>query len=56
MINKYATATLPTPDEALQMALDREQWAKQAIEQDRRGTAWEFELTALLLRYFRDHQ
>lgn len=56
MSDKYTKTTLPTPAQALEMALIREHWAEQAIKQDRLGSAREFELTALLLRYFRDHQ
>ena len=54
--SKYIKATLPTPDQALEMALIREHWAELAIKKDRLGSAREFELTALLLRYFRNHQ
>lgn len=56
MSDKYTKTKLPTPTQALEMALIREHWAKLAIEHDQLGSAREFELTALLLRYFRDHQ
>jgi hypothetical protein len=47
---KYIPVTLPTVQEAEQMATEREEWARQAREKDLIGTAREYELTALLLR------
>jgi hypothetical protein len=49
---KYQKATMPTPEEALGMAREREEWAKDARERDLTGTAHEYELTALLLRFY----
>ena len=49
---KYAKATMPTPEEALSMAATREEWARDARERDLTGTAHEYELTALLLRFY----
>jgi hypothetical protein len=50
--SKYAKATMPTPSEALAMAATREEWARDARERDLTGTAHEYELTALLLRFY----
>ena len=51
--NKYNPATMPeSKDEALRLAEEREKWAQTARENDLPGSAKEFELTALLLRYF----
>jgi len=36
------------------MAAEREDWAKAARERDQPGLAREFELTALLLRFYAD--
>ena len=52
MSDKYQPAQLPTPEDALVMAAERETWAKEARERDHPGTAKEFELTALLLRFY----
>lgn len=54
-IDKYTPATLPTRDEALRMAFERKAWAKTARDQDMSGSAYEFELTALLLRFYAEH-
>jgi len=50
--SKYTKATMPTPAEALAMAATREEWARDARERDLAGTAHEYELTALLLRFY----
>jgi hypothetical protein len=50
--SKYAKATMPTPEEALGMARERDEWAREARERDLTGTAHEYELTALLLRFY----
>lgn len=52
MISKYEIAQLPSREQALEWAAERETWAKQARENDKHGSAWEFELTALLLRAY----
>jgi hypothetical protein len=52
---KYQPTVLPTKDEALNMAIEREDWAKRARDRDQPGSAKEFELTALLLRFYKDH-
>ena len=52
MSDKYEPATLPTREDALIMAGEREAWAKAARERDQPGSAREFELTALLLRFY----
>jgi hypothetical protein len=53
---KYAPAVLPGRLEALVMAAEREDWARDARHRDRPGSAREFELTALLLRYYSAHE
>jgi hypothetical protein len=50
--SKYEPATLPTKEQALGMALEREMWAQAARERDQWGSAREFELMALLLRFY----
>jgi hypothetical protein len=50
--SKYEPAVLPTRADALTMATEREEWAKAARERDQPGSAREFELTALLLRFY----
>lgn len=50
--SKYEPASLPTKGDALTMAAEREAWATAARRQDRPGSAREFELTALLLRFY----
>lgn len=53
MSNKYEPAKLPeTPEMAEEEAATREQFAKDARNMDRHGTAKEFELTARLLRAY----
>ena len=52
MSDKYEPAALPTREDALVMAGEREAWAKAARERDEPGSAREFELTALLLRFY----
>jgi hypothetical protein len=52
MISKYETTMLPTKQDALIMAAEREEWAQQARERDQPGSAREWELAALLLRYY----
>jgi hypothetical protein len=52
MSNKYEPAILPTREHAIIMAGEREAWAAQARERDQPGSAREFELTALLLRFY----
>lgn len=54
MVSKYEPATLPTRKDAITMAAEREDWAKAARERDQPGLAREFELTALLLRFYAD--
>ena len=51
-VNKYQPAVLPTKRDALIMAMEREEWARAARGRDQPGTAIEFELTALLLRFY----
>ncbi len=51
---KYEPAMLPNPGVAIVMAVEREEWAKAARERDQLGSAREFELTALLLRFYAD--
>jgi hypothetical protein len=55
-VSKYEPTVLPTKRDALIMALEREEWAKAARERDQPGTAREFELTALLLRFYATHK
>lgn len=53
MTDKYQPATFPpTKEEALRLAEEREAWAKAARAIDRPGSAKEFELSALLLRFY----
>jgi hypothetical protein len=52
MQNKYKPTVLPLRDDAVAMAIEREEWARMAMEKDQPGSAREFELTALLLRWF----
>lgn len=53
MNTKYEPAALPASiAEALSMAEQRETWAKDARDRDLTGTAREYELTALLLRFY----
>jgi len=52
MKNKYEKAVLPSKKEALDMARERDAWADHARSQDKPGSAYEFELTALLLRFY----
>ncbi len=52
MSKKYTPAVLPSKEDAVRMASEREEWAKAAIDRDQHGSAREFELTALLLRFF----
>ena len=54
-MTKYEPAVLPTKHDALTMATEREAWAAQARERDQPGSAREFELTALLLRFYAGH-
>jgi hypothetical protein len=49
--SKYEPATLPTRKDAV-ATTEREEWAKAARERDQPGSAREFELTALLLRFY----
>jgi hypothetical protein len=49
---KYDKTVLPTPENALLLAADREMWAREARNLDKHGTARELELTALLLRHY----
>ncbi len=53
--SKYEPAVLPTREHALTMAEEREAWAKAARERDQPGSAREFELIALLLRFYAEH-
>jgi hypothetical protein len=52
MTSKYELTILPTKQNALTMAAEREEWARAARERDQPGSAREFELTALLLRFY----
>lgn len=53
---KYQPAALPaTAKEAIDLAEEREQWACMARNQDKPGSAREWELTALLLRFYAEH-
>lgn len=50
---KYIKARLPaSPDEAIALAVEREEWAAAARKRDQPGSAREWELTAALLRHF----
>jgi hypothetical protein len=49
---KHAPATLPTPAAALAMATERELWARDARARDLTGSAHEWELMVLLLRFY----
>jgi len=52
MTTKYDLPKLPSSaDEADSMAEEREEWAAQARDRDQIGSAKEFGLTALLLRF-----
>jgi hypothetical protein len=51
-MSKYDAIALPTPANALLMAAEREEWARDARERDLIGTAQEYELSALLLRFY----
>jgi hypothetical protein len=50
--SKYEPVSLPTRKDAVAMATEREAWASAARERDQPGSAREFELTALLLRFY----
>jgi hypothetical protein len=51
MTDKYQKATLPNDyPTANKMAEEREEWARLARSYDQHGSAYELELTALLLR------
>lgn len=50
--DKYQKAELPNKDNALLLANSYDTWAKEAIENDKYGTARQFELMALLLRFY----
>jgi len=53
MVDKYEPTCLPNSrDDAEYMATEREEWARQARDRDQFGSAKEFELTALLLRFY----
>lgn len=52
IMDKYKKAELPTKTGALFMADEYEVWAKYAIENDCHGSARQFELMALLLRFY----
>jgi hypothetical protein len=52
MVSKYEPASLPTRKDAVTMAAEREDWARAARERDQPGSAREFELTAMLLRFY----
>jgi len=43
---------LPSIEQAIAMAEDREKWAEEAMDKDMPGTAKELQLTAALLRYY----
>jgi hypothetical protein len=49
---KYTPVRLPTTEEAIRLAIEREAWADTARAQDKPGSAREFELMALLLRFY----
>jgi hypothetical protein len=50
---KYTPAKLPeTAEEAIALAVEREEWAAAARDKDQPGSAREFELTAKLLRAY----
>ena len=52
-MDKRARARLPqNAEEANAWAVQREQWAAEARDRDMLGSALEFELTAMLLRWF----
>jgi hypothetical protein len=51
-MDKHKKAELPSKPDALRMALNYETWAKEAFEKDMLGSARQFELMALLLRYY----
>lgn len=53
---KFEKPTLPTSKkQALDMAMQREEWAIAARMQHKDGSAKEFELTALLLYFIAKH-
>ena len=53
--DKYKHAVLPVDKQtALKLAEERELWAAEALERLQYGSAREFELTALLLRFYAD--
>lgn len=52
---KYAVTTLPTKEDAAKMAVEYDQWAATARDNDKPGSARQFELMALLLRFYADH-
>lgn len=56
MKSKYEKAVLPSKEEALVMAREREVWAESARAQDKPGSAHEMELIALLLRYYAEKE
>lgn len=49
---KYKKAELPSKADALLIADEYEAWAKYAVENDKYGSAHQFELMTLLLRYY----
>lgn len=50
---KYRPISMPeTRHDALTMAQERDDWAKEARERDQPGSAREFELTATLLKLY----
>lgn len=55
-MSKYEKTVLPTAEKAWIMSEERIKWAEQARGIDRIGSAKEFELTALLLRYYHDRE
>lgn len=57
MDEKYKPVELPhSPREALSMADERIEWAVKARDNDKHGIAREFELTALLLRFYANNR
>lgn len=55
-MSKHDKTVLPTAEKAWIMAEERIKWAEQARGLDRTGSAQEFELTALLLRYYHEQE
>jgi hypothetical protein len=54
---KYIPAELPKDaDEAIALAVEREEWAAAARDRDQPGSAREFELAAKLLRFYAEHR